>query len=420
MICINKFSPKQKLVMNWWCRTSPYYARDAIICDGAVRSGKTTCMALSFVFWANASFSGASFALCAKTLRSLRRNVVEPLKQVLESIGYQCIDRPSKDYLELTLDGRTNRFYLFGGNDEGAAARIQGVTLSGILLDEVALMPRSFVEQALARCSVHGSRFWFNCNPEHPYHWFYTEWIQKATQKNVLYLHFRMEDNPSLTTRIRRRYENLFSGVFYERFIEGKWVCATGLVYPMFDRNVHVYNQRKLYGKYYISCDYGTVNPMSMGLWGEHRGVWDRTAECYYDSRREQRLKTDEEYYEMLELLAGDRAIEAVIVDPSAASFMECIRRHGRYRVIPAKNDVRDGIRRVSDALRDQKIRIHESCLDTLREFTAYVWDESGHGDAPKKEHDHAMDDIRYFVNTVLYAQTEDFFVVSAARDTVS
>ena len=139
------------------------------------------------------------------------------------------------------------------------------MTLGGVLLDEVALMPRSFVEQALARCSLEGSRFWFNCNPEHPQHWFHEEWVLKAKEKNCLYLHFTMRDNPSLTPAILKRYETLYSGAFYERFVEGKWVAAQGLVYPMFGSHL-VAEPPQDCGSYYLSCDYGTVNPFSCGL----------------------------------------------------------------------------------------------------------------------------------------------------------
>jgi PBSX family phage terminase large subunit len=411
---VNTFSQKQMKLLTWWCRQSDDRNYDAIICDGAVRSGKTFCMSLSFVLWAFSAFSEADFAMCAKTITSLRRNVVTPLLARLKDYGFSCEEKVSRNYIDLSWKNRKNRFYLFGGKDEGSASLIQGITLSGVLLDEVALMPRSFVEQALARCSVTGSKFWFNCNPEHPFHWFYQEWILKRKEKNALYLHFLMNDNPSLSPEILKRYQSLYSGTFYQRFVEGKWVSASGLVYPMFDPNRHLFEHLGTYSTYYISCDYGTVNPTSMGLWGECDGIWYRLQEYYYDSRREQRQKTDEEYYWELERLAGERKIQSVIVDPSAASFMECIRRHGRFHVQKAQNDVISGIRRVGEILRSGQIRIHCSCRDSIREFSLYVWEDGQRCDIPKKENDHAMDDIRYFVNTVLNHKEEDFFFISS------
>ncbi|MDF2567121.1 MAG: family phage terminase large subunit [Oscillospiraceae bacterium] len=418
MIEFKPFSKKQLAVLTWWCKNSPYNQHDAIICDGAVRSGKTLCMSISFVSWAFANFEGKSFAICGKTVTSLRRNVTTPLINTLSQLGFVCLEKVSKNIIEVELGGRKNTFYLFGGKDESSAALIQGITLAGVLLDEVALMPRSFVEQALARCSVEGSKFWFNCNPEHPFHWFYLEWIKKSKQKNALYVHFLMEDNPSLSRDILRRYQSLYSGTFFERFVMGKWVVAQGLVYGIFDQKKHVTGSLpKDFEEFYVSCDYGTVNPMSIGLWGRASEVWYRIEEYYYNSRLSGQSKTDEEYYEQLLRLAEKKEIKAVVVDPSAASFIECIRRHQKFKVIPAKNDVISGIQRVSNALKQGKILFSDRCKDSIREFSLYVWDEKARGDTPKKENDHAMDDIRYFVNTVMDKnETNDFFVLSAQR----
>lgn len=411
------FSKKQLILLTWWCHNSRYKNYDAVICDGAVRSGKTLCMSISFISWAFHSFNNQSFAVCGKTITSLRRNVITPLINILQPLGFNCEEKVSKNYIDIEYKGIQNRFYLFGGKDESSASLIQGITLSGIMLDEVALMPRSFVEQALARCSIAGSKFWFNCNPEHPFHWFYTEWIKKSKQKNALYLHFQMDDNPSLTPKILKRYKSLYSGTFYDRFVLGKWVLASGLVYPMFSPQKHIFDVPPAkFTSFYVSIDYGTLNPTSMGLWGLNNHIWYRIDEFYYNGREKGVSKTDEEYYYELEKLCGDRNIISVIVDPSASSFIECIRRHKKYHVMKATNDVVSGIRRVGDALKGNKLMFSSNCIDTIREFSIYSWQENSKGDIPKKENDHAMDDIRYFVNTVVNENDDDFFVLSANR----
>lgn len=400
---LRRFSKKQLRVMSWWHSDSPDSGHDAVICDGAVRSGKTFCMSLSFILWSFYAFADMDLALCGKTISSLRRNMVTPVLPLLNSLGFQCEEKLSRNILFVSYKGVTNRFYLFGGKDEGSAALIQGMTLGGVLFDEVALMPRSFVEQAMARCSVSGSRFWFNCNPEHPEHWFYTEWIKQAKRKNALHLHFTMDDNPSLSDKVKRRYERLYSGVFYERFVLGKWVAVHGAVYPfMADEQMYCDVPPGDFDRYVISCDYGTVNPTSAGLWGRQNGVWYRLDEYYFDSRKEGVQRTDEEHYRALCELAGDRPVSAAAVDPSAASFIEVIRRHGRFAVKPAQNNVVNGIRRTSQALRDGSVRICRCCADARREFSLYRWDSSKRDDMPVKEHDHAMDDIRYFVTTIM------------------
>ena len=412
------FSKKQLAVLTWWCETSPVKGKNGIICDGAVRSGKTLCMSISFVCWAFYNFSDTSFALCGKTVTSLKRNVVTPLIGHLTSLGFGCDYRMSRNLLEIEKAGVKNRFYLFGGRDESSASLIQGMTLGGVLLDEAALMPRSFVEQALARCSLENAKFWFNCNPEHPFHWFYLEWIKKRESKNMLYIHFRMEDNPSLSAAVINRYKNLYSGAFYERFIDGRWVAADGLVYPMFNGDTHVKKSEKgVFSSYYMSCDYGTVNPFSLGLWGKAEDGWFRIDEFYHSSRDSGVQLTDEEYYLRLKDLAGDKKIEAIVVDPSAASFIELIKRRGEFKVIKAKNDVLKGINYVCTALKNGEIFFYPECCDTIREFSVYRWDNGIKRDAPKKENDHAMDDVRYFVSTVLYGgDGEDAFSVAVER----
>lgn len=412
---INSFSDKQRLTINWWSNPR-FKSYDAIICDGAVRSGKTLSMSLGFVFWASSCFNCGTFAMCGKTVTSLRRNVVTPLLNMLKGVGFTCCEKISRNYIDITFRGNTNRFYLFGGKDESSASLIQGITLSGVFLDEVALMPRSFVEQALARCSVSNSKMWFNCNPDNPAHWFYNEWIKKAEEKHALYIHFTMDDNPSLSQKLKNRYKRLYSGAFYDRFVLGKWTASQGIVYPMFDCKKHVYSGDIECSRYVVSCDYGTVNPSSFGLWGFSDGKWYRIREYYYSSKREGISRTDEEHYKALEELAGDAPVEKVIVDPSAASFIECIRRHKRFRVVKADNDVIAGISRVSSALKNNHLMINESCRDIIREFSLYCWNEKSAGDFPVKENDHAMDDMRYFVSEMFADKNDDFFAVSVAR----
>ena len=412
-----KFSKKQRIAMTWWTEGSPYHEKEAILCDGAVRSGKTLAMGLGFFLWAMETFNARSFGICGKTISSFRRNVLTEVVPKLQALGIVWQEKRSENLILVRFQGRENRFYIFGGQDESSASLIQGVTFAGVLLDEAALMPRSFVEQACARCSVAGSRIWFNCNPAGPNHWLYREWVLKAEEKNCLRLHFTMKDNPGLTKAIRQRYERLYSGVFYKRYVLGQWAQAEGRVYDFFTDSM-VGTPPEDCEQWYVSCDYGTVNPTSMGLWGKHGNVWYRVKEFYFDSRRQMRQMTDEEYAAALDELVGSREVKAVVVDPSAASFMEVLRRKG-WRIRKADNDVLSGIRLTSDALKSGKIVICEGCRDCLREMEEYVWDlSSGVKDKVKKEHDHAMDDMRYFVATVLGRQETGFVACSVERKT--
>ena len=395
-----KLSKRQKLAMLWW-KTDRFRDRDAIICDGSVRSGKTVSMVVGFILWAMSTFSGQTFGICGKTIESLRRNIVTHMRDWIPA-DLAIVERRADNMLIISDGcGRSNTFYLFGGRDESSYTLVQGITLAGVLLDEAALQPRSFVEQAMSRCSVEGSKFWFNCNPEGPEHWFYKEWVLKAKDKNALHIHFTMADNPSLSEKIKSRYESMFTGVFYRRYVLGEWCAAEGLIYDFFGDD-QITSKLPENGDYYLSVDYGTMNPFSAGLWCWDGEAATRIREYYYSGRDTGRQKTDEEYYEALEALAGDLPVQSVIIDPSAASMITTIKRRGRFGVRRAKNDVITGIVTTARLLRSGKMKIHESCKDAIREFQLYRWDDKQTTDKPIKENDHAMDDIRYFAATIL------------------
>lgn len=403
------FSKKQKQVLTWWLPESPAHTMDGIIADGSIRSGKTVSMALSFVMWAMETFEEQNLAMCGKTIGSFRRNVLLVLKLMLKSRGYKLKDHRADNMVEISYGRKVNYFYIFGGKDESSQDLIQGITLAGVLFDEVALMPESFVNQATGRCSVSGSKFWFNCNPDGPYHWFKTNWIDKAKEKGLLYLHFTMDDNLSLTEHIKKRYASLYSGVFFQRYILGLWVVAEGIIYDMFSEVKHVLDniEAQEYARYYVSCDYGTQNATVFLMWQSGQdGKWYCIDEYYYSGRDETTQKTDNEYADDLEKFIAGKLIEGVIIDPSAASFIALLRKRG-YRIIKARNDVLDGIRFVGMQLNMGKILFLRKCKNTIKEFGSYIWDtkacERGE-DKPIKQHDHAMDAVRYFCYTIIHS----------------
>lgn len=435
------FSRKQKQILTWWLPNSPVKDYDGIIADGAIRSGKTVCMSLSFVFWAMESFSGQNFAMCGKTIGSFRRNVLFWLKLMLKSRGYKVADHRADNLVEISRGDVTNYFYIFGGKDERSQDLIQGITLAGVFCDEVALMPESFVNQATGRCSVDGSKYWFNCNPDGPYHWFKVNWIDKAigylgkkkvtrlqedAEKNgeqpelkkLLYVHFTMDDNLSLSEEIKARYRSMYTGVFFKRYIMGLWAMAEGIIYDMFDKDKHVVDTEALARAYkertkrefwtseqYVGCDYGTQNPTAFLLWNKAAdGRWYCRKEYYYSGRDKGRQKTDKEFSDDLTHWLSGEKIHAVVLDPAAASFKAQLEKDG-YKVKKAKNDVLDGIRFVATLLNRGSIFIDKSCDNLVKEFASYIWDvkagERGE-DKPVKEHDHALDALRYLAYTII------------------
>ena len=419
----SKFSIKQKMVLEWWTPQSPYHDKDGIICDGSIRAGKTTAMAFSFIMWSMDSYDGENFAMCGKTINALRRNVIKQLKRILYSRGYDIVEHRAENYMTISLHDKSNDYYLFGGKDESSQDLIQGITLAGVFFDEVALMPESFVNQAIGRCSVEGAKFWFNCNPDRPSHWFKEEWIENLHSKNVIRIHFIMDDNPSLSEKTIARYKSLFTGVFYQRFIEGLWVMAEGLIYPMY-QDALIDKDKIPEGKpekTILSIDYGTMNAFGVIQWDLHDKIWYATNGYYYSGRDTGIQKTDNEYLEdMLKTFrpiideyheALKRAKEfdemppnkiEIIIDPSAASFIALLKKQDWCMVRKAKNDVLDGIRDTAAAMKLGLIKVVKckALKPWEKEAGGYVWDDNESVDRPVKIADHFMDATRYFVET--------------------
>lgn len=408
------FSLRQKLILSWWAPGSPWRDLDGIIADGSIRSGKTLSMSLSFVMWAMETFDQRNFGMCGKSIGSLRRNVVMELKRLLPGRGYEVQDRRGDNLILIRRqkDGAVveNTFYLFGGKDESSQDLVQGVTLAGVLLDEAALMPESFVNQATGRCSVEGAKLWFNCNPESRMHWFKLNWINRYREKRLLYVHFTMDDNLSLSERTKERYRTMYYGAFYRRYILGEWMSADGIIYDMWS-DANVYDDSEYHADdekpktRYIAVDYGTTNPMVfLDARDDGKTFWI-TNEYYFDSRRMQRQKTDREYAEDFdEFVGGDHSV-SVIIDPSAESFRVELRNRG-YHVIGANNAVLDGIRVTMTMIARRGVRVNrQRCKNLQREIEGYVWDDKAAQrgeEKPVKVNDHAMDALRYLLKTVV------------------
>ena len=410
-------SKKQRMLFNWWQADSPVKGANGVIADGAIRSGKTVAMAVSFVMWAMSNFDRENFIMAGKTVKSFQRNVLKPLQAILPGRGYNCRYLQTDGLLRVSRGLKTNDFYIFGGKDEASQDLVQGLTAAGAYFDEVALMPESFVNQATGRLSVDGSKMWFNCNPEAPLHWFKLQWIDRAKEKGLLLLHFTMDDNNSLSEEIKARYRSMYAGVFYMRFILGLWAVAEGLVYSMFGEGNRYNDETRPAAMLststrYIAVDYGTTNPCvfldirddGQDVWIENEWRWDsKSAEA---QRMAIPNMTDAQYADaMAEFMGADPADQCmIVVDPSAKSFITELRQRGFY-VKEGDNDVLDGIRETATLITRKKLHVHERCKGLLNEFHSYVWDEKAAQrgeEKPVKMQDHGMDAMRYYVHTVL------------------
>jgi PBSX family phage terminase large subunit len=403
-----------------------------VIADGAIRSGKTVAMALSFLLWSSRTFQGECFILAGRSMGALKRNVLRPLFQICRALGIAFHYNRSEHYIEIG----ENTYYCFGASTEASQDVVQGLTAAGALLDEAALFPRSFVEQAIGRCSVDGSKVWFNCNPAGPAHYLKAEFIDQAAQKRILHLHFTLDDNLSLSPRVKARYRRLFSGLWFKRYILGLWVMAEGAIYDVWDEGSCCFEELPAGTKirrYHVGVDYGTTNPTCFLLVGETAEKPQRflvLREYYWDSRRQQRQKGDAEYIEDLALFLApvhmtsilkreelaarvvpdpglpQAAFHTVYVDPSAASFVVAARAAG-IPVTQADNAVLDGIRTVHSTMASGRLLVHRSCQNLIRTMPAYVWDPKAQKrgeDAPLKAgaDDHPEDALRYDIHSVV------------------
>jgi len=397
------FSRKQRQCLYWWYPGSGVEHHRLMMADGAIRSGKTVAMILSFLRWSQETFTDRDFILAGVTTGALKRNVLLPMFSMLETLGV-AVDY-NRSASRVTIGG--NRYHLFGADKDNAQDKLQGMTAAGAFADEVALFPRSFVDQMIGRCSIEGSKIFLNCNPNGAYHYIKTDFIDRAEEIGLYRLHFTMEDNLTLSPEIRESYAKAFRGVFYQQYILGEWVSAEGAVYPMWDdeENTYLESGEKMYRgcRRYVAIDYGTTNPcVFLDAWDD--GKCFRIAkEYYWDSRAQRKQKTDAEYADDLcEFLSGDMSAQ-IILDPSAASFKAELKNRG-FRVKDAVNDVRAGLATTATLIGNRQVLCEKNhCPSFLREMHSYVWDDKARlkgEEKPLKERDHAMDALRYLCHT--------------------
>lgn len=342
------------------------------------------------------------------TKSTIERNVLEPMRNLY---GDMLVGTISSDNTAWIFG---EKCYCLGAEKVSQVSKIRGASIKYCYGDEVADWSEEVFALLKSRLDKEYSCFDGTFNPQYPGHW-----LKKFLDSNadIFSQTYTIDDNPFLPESFKENLKKEYEGtVYYDRYILGLWVRAEGLVYPMFGDGCITQDTPDT-GDYYISIDYGTLNPFSAGLWCVGKKCAVRIAEIYYSGREEKKQKTDEEYCDMVERLAGDKPIRAVVVDPSAASFIEALRRRSGFKVRHADNDVLNGIRTTSDFLRDGRIKIHAGCKDAIREFGLYRWDEKAESDRVVKENDHAMDEIRYMVMTVLKKHFKEHrFVPELAR----
>lgn len=359
--------------------------------EGSVRSGKTWISIVMWALYVARMPKDGQFLMVGRTLTTLQRNCLGLLQTLEPSFTFSLSQKKA------TLYGRT--IWLEGADNAISENKIRGMTLSGAYIDELTLIPENFYYMLLSRLSMPNARLFATTNPDTPMHYVYTEIIQNENIDKQVFK-FLLDDNTTLDSYYIENLKNEYAitPVYYQRFILGEWVLAEGLVYPNYNNTVKT--EPRQYRRYCVSMDYGIMNPTAMILWGECGGIWYAVKEYYHSGRATKQQKTDEQYYAELEKLLGDIVPDYIYIDPSASSFITLVRQRGKYTVLKANNDVLDGIRHVASALSNRLILFNDCCKETIKEFSLYSWDSKATEDTVIKDNDHAMDAVRYLVQT--------------------
>ena len=395
------FSVQQRKLMHWWRPGLTSAANDFVVADGAIRSGKTIACIIGFLTWSQEMFSGESFILAGKTMGALKKNVIRPMLQILEAWGWPY------DYIRSGTDARieigSNTYYLYGANTEAAQDALQGLTAAGAYLDEAALFPRSFVDQAVGRCSVEGAKIWMNCNPAGPHHYIREEYILKAREKKVYHLHFAMTDNLTLSRGVLERYRRLWphGSVFYKRFILGRWVAADGLIYQQFADNVNEYLITEKWLKEHeivyavIGVDFGgTKSAHSFTLTGFTRGYRQVVVlDEYYCRKRLNPKQLQDDFVDFVKRAQARYKVYEAYCDSAEQTLISgletaCVQNHVNIDIRNAlKGPINDRIAFYNSLIAQHRWKVMKHCRNIISAFEESVYDDT------KKNMDVRLDD---------------------------
>lgn len=385
------------------------------VAEGAVRAGKTVDNVAMFAKMLELGVQDKIHLASGSTSANAKLNIGDCNGFGLEYIFRGRCKWSKYKGNECLRIKTTNREYIVifvGGSKADSFKKIRGNSYGMWIATEINLHHDSFIKDAFNRQIASKTRrvFW-DLNPSSPANFIYKDYIDKFEEtygERYNYEHFTIRDNASITEERIRDIESQYdkNSVWYRRDILGERCNAEGLVYPMFNKDIHVVRKGTVQteGDYYVSSDYGIQNATVFLLWQKEVDSkrWICLNEYYYSGRDNHYQKTVSEHVKGLIQMLNGIEPRAIIVDPSASALITEIRRKG-YHVRRADNDVKEGIDDVSTMLANQLLAFCDCCVNTIGEFGIYSWDEkaSDRGeDAPLKENDHAMDATRYFVRT--------------------
>lgn len=373
------------------------------IWEGAVRSGKTYVSLLRFIRELAEGPEG-EYCIITRTYDSFKRNILPLLTHM---IGTDA--RYYQGKREMNIWGKT--VHIVGADDERSESKVRGFTASGCYIDEISIIPESVFRMMISRCMMNDAKIFGTTNPDSPFHWLKQDFL--TDNPDVKSWQFTLNDNPRLSQEEKDYLCRQYKGIWYQRFIEGKWVQAQGAIFDFFDTKLHVINQPPGNGEYYlVGVDYGTTNACSFVLIGINRSkypnMWVEDV-YYFDSKVAQRQKTDSEYASDLKKFISGYGVRAIYIDPSAASFKLELMREGVSNLYDAKNEVIDGIRLMSDFFLNGTLKVCAKCVVLIKEMQSYVWDpkcQKTGEDKPLKVSDHSVDAARYAIYSHFFGKS--------------
>ncbi len=411
------YKPSSKSLAAWNAFPLAKYT----LLEGAVRSSKSYTANFLTIKHIQ-TLPECDILISGYTISSVARNVLSEWKKIIDPYNrgvFRTVKTDKDEYLQINWRGlKGKKFYIRGGGTEADYKQIQGSTFGFWYADEATRHVESFIDMAISRMSLDYSKVIWTLNPDSPFHFIKKRFIDDEDKYRIeedgfrLFqrFHYVLEDNSSLSRRIIDEYKKQYQGVFYDRYILGKWAIAEGLIYGNFEEELHTYwrDDRPSITDWHIAVDYGAQNPcvfLRMGT-AFHKRTGEPTYYCddeyYYCGRDEMKQKTDSQYADDMDKFTNHK-FPKVYCDPSAASFIAELRSRG-YTVITAENAVDDGIRLQSRMISDGKYYINKNCTNTVREYAQYSWDkkkaEKTGLDMPIKVNDHCKDAERYFFST--------------------
>lgn len=380
------FSTKQQTVLNTYLKDNTFFS----LLSGAIRSGKSYIAVLAFFLYTQSIGNVRVNLVVGRNLRIMEVELLDTLQQISASLGSVYAYHRTKGLLEIN----GVKYIVIAAHDEQSSKRVQSLTAGSALIDEIQLLPESFINQLIARLSFADSKILATCNPEGARHWLKTKFIDT---KKIGYLNnFTLDDNPTLPDAVKDRYRDMFTGVFYDRNILGQWVQAEGVIYKEYEI-INKPIDKKDISSEDVGVDYGIA-----GITAYVKLTYLKSGICVitdgYRYNGEDGIKTDTQLADDLIIFIGKSHIRNVYIDPSAVSFIaELMYRKTKFVVLKGDNAVVPGIKTVLNGFGSKKLVIlkNENNKPLINELTSYAWMPT-EDDKPVKADDHHCDALRY------------------------